>query len=120
MRILLVDDNAMNSALVRAALEQDHLIETVADGHVGFNRALAQRFDLILLDIELPGLRGDVICARLRAAGHHGPIVALTASALPGELEVIGLAGFDLILTKPIDPDDLRAAVEGFAPASRP
>ena len=119
MRILLVDDNTMNSALFRAALEHDHLIETVANGQVGLQRALAQRFDLILLDIELPGLRGDVICSRLREAGHHEPIVALTASALPGELEVIGLAGFNLILTKPIDPDDLRAAVERFAPVSR-
>ena len=108
----------MNTALVRAALERDHVIETVAHGHLGFDRAVAERFDLLLLDIELPGLKGDVICRRLREAGHDEPIVALTASALPAQLAAIQLAGFDLVLTKPIDPDDLRAAVARFAPVS--
>lgn len=110
----------MNNELVRAALAPEHVVEAVEDGLLGLERALAKRFDLLLLDIELPGLRGDVVCARLRAAGHREPILALTASALPAELATLEHAGFDLVLTKPIDPDELRAAVRRFDAAPLP
>jgi CheY-like chemotaxis protein len=120
LRILLVDDNAMNRSFVEAVLTPpDHVVETEAGGSEGLARALAEPFDLIILDIELPGIRGDVICQRLRAAGHRTPIVALTASALPNELAAVSGAGFDLILTKPIDPEELRSKVARFDPAAR-
>ena len=119
MRILLVDDNPMNSALARAALEQDgYELAFERDGRSALARAMAESFDLILLDIELPGLRGDAICGQLRAAGHREPILALTASALPEQLADLERVGFDLILTKPIDPDALRAAVKRFEQTS--
>ncbi len=120
MRILLVEDNPMNTAFFRAALEPGgHLIEAEANGEDGLTRALAGAFELIVLDIELPGIRGDELCERLRAAGHREPILALTASALPDQLADLSHSGFDLVLTKPIDPDKLRFAVARFDPASR-
>jgi CheY-like chemotaxis protein len=120
LRILLVDDNSMNRSLVEAVLTPEaHVIETAATGTEGLARALAEPFDLIILDIELPGIRGDVICQRLRAAGHQTPIVALTASALPQELAAVSGSGFDLVLTKPIDPSELRSKVAQFEVRAR-
>jgi CheY-like chemotaxis protein len=120
LRILLVDDSSMNRSFVDAVLApEDHVIETAATGTERLARALAEPFDLIILDIELPGIRGDVICQRLRDAGHRTPIVALTASALPQELAAVGGSGFDLILTKPIDPQELRSSVAQFDPRPR-
>jgi CheY-like chemotaxis protein len=120
LRILLVDDSSLNRSFVHAVLTPaDHVVETEADGAKGLARALAEPFDLIILDIELPGIRGDLICQRLRAAGNRTPIVALTASALPHEIAAVSGSGFDLILTKPIDPDELRSKVAQFDPAAR-
>ena len=120
LRILLVDDSSMNRTFVDAVLApDDHVIETAATGTEGLARALAEPFDLIILDIELPGIRGDAICQQLRAAGHRMPIVALTASALPEELAAVGASGFDLVLTKPIDPQELRSKVAQLASRSR-
>jgi CheY-like chemotaxis protein len=120
LRILLVDDNAMNRSFIHAVLTPaDHVVETEAGGTEGLARAMNELFDLIILDIELPGIRGDMICQRLRAAGNRTPIVGLTASALPHELAAVSGSGFDLILTKPIDPDELRSKVAQFDPAAR-
>lgn len=114
MLILVVDDRPMNNALVVAALTPEHVVEVCENGADGLDRAVATRFDLIILDIEMPGLRGDEVCARLRAAGHREPILALTSSVLASELAKLEYAGFDLVLTKPIDPDELRNAVRQF------
>jgi CheY-like chemotaxis protein len=110
----------MNRSFVHAVLAPaGHMVETAAVGTEGLARALAEPFNLIILDIELPGIRGDVICRRLRAAGHRTPIVALTASALPHELAAVSGSGFDLVLTKPIDPGELRSKVAQFDLAAR-
>jgi CheY-like chemotaxis protein len=120
LRILLVDDSSLNRSFIHAVLTPaNHVVETESNGTEGLARAMAEPFDLIILDIELPGTRGDVICQRLRAAGHRTPIVALTASALPHELAAVSGSGFDLILTKPIDPDELRSKVAQFDPGAR-
>jgi len=120
LRILFVDDNSMNRSFVHAVLTPaDHVVETEAGGTEGLARAMRELFDLIILDIELPGIRGDMICERLRAAGKRTPILAFTASALPHELAALGRSGFDLILTKPIDPDSLRSKVAQFEPPAR-
>lgn len=116
MRILLVEDNTMNSTFVTAVLEPEgYEVTLVKTGPEGYAAALASSFDLIILDIALPGLRGDVICQRLRAAGLRTPIVALTASAMPDQLAVVHAAGFDEVLTKPIEPKQLRAMALRYA-----
>ena len=62
----------------------------------------------------LPGLRGDAICAQLRSAGVRTPMVALTASAMPEELALLGTAGFDEVVTKPVEPKQLRALASRY------
>jgi CheY-like chemotaxis protein len=117
MRILLVEDNTMNSTFVIAVLEPEgHDVTLVKTGPAGYAAALQSTFGLIILDIALPGLRGDVICVRLRASGMRTPIVALTASAMPDQLAIVTAAGFDEVLTKPIEPKALRAMVSRYEP----
>lgn len=115
MRILLVDDDPMNVDLFTAVLEGDgHAVVVATDGVDGHRRALSLQFDLILLDMRLPGMTGDEICRDLRAAGIPGAIVALSASAMPDQIKRGMEAGFDTYLTKPISPAALREAVSAF------
>jgi len=111
LRILLVEDDAMNVELFESALVADgHEIVTERDGEAGEKRA-SDRFDLILLDIQLPKMDGLEVCRNLRARGLRMPIVALSASVLPEEIARTKSAGFDIFLSKPISPRDLRSAV---------
>ena len=120
MRILLVEDDEMNVELFEAALEADgHEMVIERDGAAGQRRA-SDEFDLILLDIHLPKRNGLEVCRDLRARGLRMPIVALSASVLPEEVARTKEAGFDLFLSKPISPADLRAAVRRVAPQPRP
>jgi len=116
MRILLVEDNALNVELFTDALEGDgHEVAVERDGDAGERRALAERFDLHLLDIQLPGQDGLSLCRTLRAAGITRPILALSSHAMPEQIERGHTAGFDDYLTKPLSPAALRAAVRRYA-----
>jgi CheY-like chemotaxis protein len=115
MRILIVEDNRMNSTFISAVFEPEgHLVTVANTGPKGLAAALQDAFDLIVLDIELPGLRGDAICRQLRAAGVRTAMVALTASAMPDQLEAVGSAGFDEVMTKPVAPKELRALARRY------
>jgi CheY-like chemotaxis protein len=111
MRILLVEDDPKNVELFEAALEGEHIVVVERDGESGQARALAQPFDQIHLDIQLPKKNGIEVCRSLRASGLRIPIVALSASVLPDEVARIKGADFSLFLSKPISPSALRAAV---------
>ncbi len=111
MRILLVEDDPKNVELFEAALEAEHVVVVERDGVSGERRALAEAFDLILLDIQLPAKNGIEVCRSLRASGMRIPIAALSASVLPDEVAKINAADFSRFLSKPISPSALRAAV---------
>src|ERR1700682_1230313 len=115
MRILLVEDDPKNVELFQAALEDEHEIIVERDGVAGEQRALAEAYDLILLDIQLPMRNGIEVCRNLRASGLRTPIVALSASVLPTEVARIQNADFSRFLAKPISPPALRAAVRELA-----
>jgi DNA-binding response OmpR family regulator len=115
VKLLLVEDDPLNVELFTAVLEGDgHAVTVESRGIEGRDRALADRFDLILLDIQLPGMTGDSVCTQLREAGVTSPIVALSASALPTQVAHGLASGFDAYLTKPIGPYELRAAVRTY------
>jgi CheY-like chemotaxis protein len=111
MRILLVEDDPKNVELFEAALEGEHVVVVERDGTSGQVRALAEPFDLVLLDIQLPQKNGIEVCRALRAGGLRIPIVALSASVLPDEVARIKDADFTVFLSKPISPGALRAAI---------
>ncbi|HEV2009804.1 MAG TPA: response regulator [Candidatus Limnocylindria bacterium] len=118
MRVLLVDDNAMNVELFRDVLESDgHEVTVENDGLMAHDRALAEPFDVLLVDIQLPGMDGFTMCRSLRASGVAGPILALSSAAMPEHISRGAEAGFDEYLTKPIAPSALRAAVRRHTPS---
>lgn len=112
MRVLLVDDNPMNVELFVDSLEADgHVVAVERDGVSGRDRALREEFDVLILDIQLPGMDGYAVCRDLRSSGRKGPILALSSSAMADQVERGMSAGFDAYLTKPISPAALRQAV---------
>lgn len=112
MRVLLVDDNPMNVELFVDSLEMDgHEITVERDGPSGLARGLATDFDVVILDIQLPGKDGIAVCRDLRQAGRTLPILALSSAAMADQVERGMDAGFDAYLTKPISPSALREAV---------
>jgi PAS domain S-box-containing protein len=129
LRVLVAEDTAVNRKLVSATLgKRGHRVTAVENGREAVE-ALEQAgpggFDLVLMDVQMPEMDGfeasRAIRERERATGAHVPIVALTAHALKGDRERCLEAGMDGYLAKPIDLDQLVAAVEGLgtpAPAA--
>ncbi|MEU8548351.1 response regulator transcription factor [Streptomyces roseoverticillatus] len=102
MRILIVEDEAgLADSLRHGLAAEGHLVDAVHDGHRGLEAALTGVYDVIVLDVMLPGLSGYEICRRLRGLGQWTPVLMLTAK--DGEYdEAEGLdAGADDYLSKP-------------------
>ena len=112
-RILIVEDEpSIALALDEDLLHEGYETEVVGDGHAAVERGGAGTFDLILLDVMLPGRDGFEVCRELRRAGVDTPIVLLTARTQEAE-KVLGLeAGADDYVTKPYSPRELRARVK--------
>jgi CheY-like chemotaxis protein/HPt (histidine-containing phosphotransfer) domain-containing protein len=121
-RILLVEDSIPNQKIALAILQsRGHQIVVAKDGQEGLERFGAQRFDAILMDIQMPGMDGFACTAAIRSAeantGAHVPIIAMTAHALAGDREKCLAAGMDDYVSKPIRRDDLfRALASAVAP----
>ena len=111
-RILLVEDEAGVLVVVSDLLRAEgYTVETAQEGKAGFRRATEENFDLLILDVMLPGQSGTEICHAARERGFDGAILMLTAK---GQIRdrVQGLrTGADDYLVKPFDPDELVARV---------
>jgi len=114
-RILVVEDEAAISMTIRDRLENEGCTVAVAgDGHQGFSKATAGDWDLIILDLMLPGKDGLEFCRDLRARGIRTPILMLTARDQTVD-KVLGLKmGSDDYLTKPFEMIELIARVEAL------
>ena len=124
MRILVVEDDKQLAAALRRGLEDDgHAVDVALDGTEGEWLAGENEYDALVLDIMLPGVPGDVLCARRREAGDWTPILMLTARAGP-EQEAKALdAGADDFLAKPFSFMVLLARLRALArrgPTERP
>jgi CheY-like chemotaxis protein len=106
-RVLYVEDNPSNVELLRQVLSlRPGLALTVAtDGPGGLAQAQGGGWDLLLIDIDLPGMDGMELCRRVRAEPSLAalPMIALSANAMPAETRRALQAGFDAYLTKPLD-----------------
>ena len=107
-RVLFAEDNPVTQLFFVKTLRKLGLsVEAVSDGREALKKALEEKFDLILLDIRMPGLDGLEVARRLRQQGYKGPILALTAHAV-SEVEAESLrAGMDGFITKPIGRQEL-------------
>jgi signal transduction histidine kinase/ActR/RegA family two-component response regulator len=115
-RILLVEDSVPNQKVALAMLQgQGHTVVVANDGQEALGLFGDREFDLILMDIQMPGMDGFECTAAIRSAeartGGHIPIIALTAHALAGDREKCLAAGMDGYVSKPIRRDDLYRAL---------
>jgi two-component system, cell cycle response regulator DivK len=113
-RILVVDDDARNLRFALAVLEQaGHEVQGAAGGAEGVDAALASAPDLVLMDVNMPGMDGIAALKRLRGDRRTATvtIVALTALAMKGDAERLLEEGFDAYLEKPIRYRRLLASV---------
>ncbi len=117
-RVLIVEDNPDNMKLFKAVLGiRGHSVAGLAGGENLLSTVAGERFDVILLDIQLPGEDGYQLLERLRGdttAETLPPVVALTAHAMSGDRERALQAGFDGYLTKPINVGTFAEEVEAF------
>ena len=119
--LLVVEDNLMNQTYIGSLLTKWKIPFTLAsDGKKAVEEARQQRFDLILMDIQMPIMDGYEATVAIRSShnpNQHVPIIALTASAMLNNRSVAIEAGMNDFLTKPFEPAQLLHMLERYAPA---
>jgi DNA-binding response OmpR family regulator len=115
MKILVIEDDPTVGEFVRRGLEEQRWqADLVADGAEGERRALSQAYDLVILDMRLPGRSGLDVLRTLRARGFERPVLVLTAQdAVDAKVETLR-AGADDYVTKPFAFEELLARVEAL------
>ncbi|MBN2206604.1 MAG: response regulator, partial [Candidatus Aminicenantes bacterium] len=118
LRILLAEDDVINQKVAERMLtRQGHAVTSAANGRRVLQLLDKDRFDLVLMDVEMPRLDGFEVTARIRRreaqSGGRLPIIALTAHALKGDRERCLAAGMDGYLSKPLRPDELFQTIGG-------
>jgi CheY-like chemotaxis protein len=112
LRVLLAEDNPVNALLAKTLLRREGcVVETAGSGDEAVQALTRARYDLVLMDMRMPGMDGLAAARAIRARGDRTPIVALTANAFVEDRKACLEAGMDDHLTKPIDTDALRSAL---------
>jgi two-component system sensor histidine kinase/response regulator len=119
LRVLLAEDNLVNQKLVTRLLERrGHSVSVAANGRLAVQAFNRDRYDVILMDVQMPEMGGFEATAIIREKelreGGRIPIVALTANAMKGDSERCLRAGMDAYLSKPIRANELFDAIESF------
>ncbi|MBZ5569280.1 MAG: response regulator [Acidobacteriia bacterium] len=119
LRILLAEDNLVNRTFAVRLLERHgYLVETACDGNEAVRKLLLESFDLVLMDVQMPGMDGFQVTAAIRekekTRGGHLPVIAMTAHALKGDRERCLTAGMDGYVSKPFRIEDLISEIEAL------
>jgi CheY-like chemotaxis protein len=117
LSILLVEDNTVNQKLAVRLLEKwGHQVIVAGNGKEALSVLERQRFDLVLMDVQMPEMDGleatATIRSRERSTNSHLPIIAMTAHAMKGDRERCLAAGMDSYLTKPLQIKELHAVIQ--------
>ena len=121
LHILLAEDDAVNTKVAVRLLERrGHTVVPMSNGKEALDAYLKERFDVVLMDVQMPVMDGFEATAAIREAeigtASHVPIVALTANAMKGDRERSLEAGMDGHVSKPLQSNELFETVEGFPP----
>lgn len=122
-RILIVEDNPANMKLATLLLiNAGHEVLSAIDAETGLALARRQRPDLVLMDVQLPGMDGLAATALLKQdpATAKIPVIALTAMAMKHDEEKTHVAGCDAYIAKPLRYRDLYAAIDALLPSPVP
>jgi signal transduction histidine kinase/CheY-like chemotaxis protein len=120
LRILLAEDNVVNQRVASRLLEKrGHHVVIAVNGREAVKALEQGSYDLVLMDVQMPEMDGIEATAKIREMekhnGRHQPVVALTARAMKGDLELCLSAGMDDYLTKPIRPQELDDILARYA-----
>lgn len=117
--VLVVEDDAINRKLMVRAVESfGAFARAAADGHEALEAAADRPYDLVLMDLGLPGLNGYEAARALRERGYEGRIIAVTGMLDRGDLPGLQAQGFDGLMIKPVDMQDLQTCVDAVARAA--
>ncbi|GAA4500512.1 response regulator [Pseudaeromonas paramecii] len=120
-RILVVDDNAINRQIVEELLGADGAtLLSAAGGEEALALLAQQPVDLVLMDVQMPGMDGLTATRLLRQRGFAGPIIAMTAHAMAEDRLVCLEAGMNDHLAKPFEPEQLNRLLQRWLPQSQP
>ncbi len=120
--ILMVEDNPDNATLVTWMLEDEgYEVVCAESAEKGLELLADNQYAVVLMDISLPGMNGKEAIRAIRAdpERRHIPIVALTAHAILNERDAIMASGADLLITKPIDEDELIGTIAALVGKGR-
>ena len=113
-RLLMIEDDARLAAMVGEYLTQSgYAVTHRGDGETGLQTLQGEPFDLVVLDLMLPGIDGLEVCRRIRALpdGDRVAILAMTANAFAEDRRRCLDAGMDDFLAKPVEPEELYATL---------
>lgn len=111
-RILLVEDNKINQMITKRLLEKKQMFcEIVETGEDAVKITKENSYDLILMDVHLPGINGTIATQQIREFDKHTPIVALTAISLLENREMLMSYGMNEVITKPFEPSNFFATI---------
>ncbi len=114
-KVLVVEDNPLNMELVNEILlARGFIVHEAFNGEEALKKADEEDYDLILMDIELPGQDGVEITRILKNRDRNRPVIALTSYAMKGDRERFLAAGFNEYLSKPIDISDFLNRIEKY------
>jgi PAS domain S-box-containing protein len=123
LRVLVADDNTANRVLAARIIEErGHHVVSVGSGREAIDSLEEERFDVILMDVQMPGMDGFAATKAIRRkeeqTGQHAPIIAMTAYAMKGDRERCLAAGMDAYIAKPIRAAELETLVESLGNAA--
>ena len=114
-KVLVVEDNPLNMELViEILMARGFTVNEAINGEEALRKAENEDFDLVLMDIELPGMDGVEVTRILKNRNQNIPVVALTSYAMKGDRERFISAGFNEYLSKPLDISDFLNRLEKY------
>jgi len=122
LTVMAVDDNPANLKLIAALLdERVERVVTATNGADAVTKAESQKFDIILMDIQMPHMDGVTACSKIKQGelNTHTPVIAVTAHAMSGERDRLLQAGMDDYLTKPIEEHVLQQVLMHWSPLTK-
>jgi CheY-like chemotaxis protein len=121
LKVLVADDDILNQRMMQLLLKHEgHIVDVVSNGLEAFDAVKFQKFDIVLMDLQMPVMDGIEASSRIRAwerGGQHTFIVALTAEYLPEEGQRLFEAGIDNYISKPFEMEHLQRMLKYSADA---
>lgn len=112
-KVLLVEDNKINQMITRKILEKKQILcELCETGEDAILKLKLNKYDLVLMDVHLPGINGTIATEEIRKFDKRTPIIALTAISLDENREMLLSFGMNDVITKPFNPDNLYKIIE--------